>query len=178
MRSKPLQVANPQTLPQKQARKKLSFLSEQSKALKNALDIGYKKAAVGMYPRNMYTSENYNTVTVDANLVATQDTNLISISKGSLGDAPTIAAANVDNSNNVQVDYFTDGQTYPASTKVCLAVIAPNGRVRGVDTHAGTYSGLLAQATIQGAVVGDRVYIFAYDTVTLEVTNTAVAVLS
>lgn len=178
MRSKPLQVANPQTIPQQQARKSLGFLSEQAKALKNAIDIGYKKAAVNMYPRNLYTKDNYGTVTTDTNLNTTQNVNNIKISKGSLGDAPTIVDPNVNIAGLVQVDYTTDNQTYPSSVKVCMAVIASTGRVRGVNTNAGTYSNLLAEATIPGAVVGDRVYIFAYDTVTLEVTNSSVGTLA
>lgn len=178
MRSKPLQVANPNTLPQQKARKKLSFLSEQSKALKNALEIGYKKAAIGMYPRNMFTKENYSTVTVDANLNITQDVANLQLSKGGLGDTPSITTADVNGNGQVQIDYTTDNQTYPNSVRVCLAVVKPSGRVMGVVSDAGTYSGLLAEAQIQGAVTGDRVFIFAYDTVTLDVTNSAVAVLS
>lgn len=178
MRSKPLQVANPQTIPQQKARKKITFLSEQGKDLKNVLEIGYKKAATGMYPRNMFTKENYSTVAVDNNLAVTQTVANVKISKGSLGDAPTITAANVDNSFNIQVDYTTDGQSYPATVRAAIAVISSAGVVRGVNTNAGLYTNELAEARIQGAVVGDRVFIFAYDTVTLEVTDTSSQVLA
>lgn len=178
MRSKPLQVANPRTLPQRQARAKLAYLSEQAKKLKNALEIGFKKAASGMYPRNMYSSENYQTLSIDNDLIITQGLAGVKIAKGSLGDAPVIDSATCDNAGNIEIDYFTDNQNYPSTVKTCLAVIKSNGRVAGVSTNAGTYSTLTAAATIEGAQVGDTVYIFAYDTVTLEVTNSQSATLT
>lgn len=177
MRSKPLKVANPRTIAQQKTRKKISYLSEQAKALKNAIDIGYKKAALYMYPRNKFTSENYITLDIDNTLHITQNMQALQISKGGLGDKPTITSATVTVNNYVSVEYLTDDQVYPNTVKVVLAVIKSNGEVRGVEKNAGIYTSLHATATIQGASAGDSVYIFAYDEITMEVTNSSTEIL-
>lgn len=177
MRSKPLKVANPRTIAQQKNRKKISYLSEQAKSLKSAIDIGYKKAALYMYPRNKFTSENYLTLDVDNSLHVTQNVQALQISKGGLGDKPTLTNATVTANNYVSVEYLTDDQVYPNSVKVLLAVIKNNGQVVGIEKNAGVYTSLTATATIQGASAGDSVFIFAYDEITLEVTNSSTDIL-
>lgn len=166
IRSKPLVVANPRTIAQQQARVKLGVLSDLAKLYRTAINIGLKDEAGQMYPRNKFVQINYAAVEVDTSLVVTITYEDLFVAKGGNGTLTGVAAAK--GATDLVVTWTAIDFTPSTDEVICITY--SDGTIAGTRTRinaATASSGTYTQAA-SPAQVGDWVYIFMYNLVTLQ----------
>lgn len=178
IRSKPLEVHNPRTIPQQVARRTFSTLSKMAKKLNSVIEVGLGTAAVGMYPRNMFIMQSKEAITVDNNLAVTFVPAEVVLSLGSLGNAPTMGTVTDNNGGDITINFSTPGETFTSAEKVAVAVIDGNGVVLGNVVNAGNLNGGSVDINVSGAGAGDYVFIFGYNPTTGAVTDTSFKIIS
>ena len=95
MRTKPIEVHNPKTLPQRQQRSKFTLMIELSRMLLSFIRTGFKQGAVGMSQFNVFMKSNITNVITGIYPTYAIDFTKLLVTKGTLTGADGEAAAAV-----------------------------------------------------------------------------------
>ena len=96
MRTKPIEVRNPKTLPQKQQRAKFSLIVELARLIMGFVRVGFKQAATGMSQFNVFVQSNISTAISGVFPNYAIDFTKIIVSKGTLTRVDGGAASAAD----------------------------------------------------------------------------------
>ena len=161
MRTKPIEVSNPKTLPQKQQRLKFTLMVELARMFLGFIRIGFKQVAMGMSQFNMFMKSNiYDVITGVYPNYSIDFTKLI-VSKGTLtgADGGTVAAAATRKVNIGWNDNTGTGDALATDKAMQLAINYDKGAVLQ-DTASKTRADLSGVLTAPLSWVGDEVHVY------------------
>jgi hypothetical protein len=113
---------NSKTPKQQAVRSRFSELGSLAKAIGGLLLIGYKKQG-GQTGYNRFMGANYDTTSVDSDMVASIDFSKIEISSGGIAPLTGLALADTATGKTVSWTNNTDGNAALASDKVYVALV-------------------------------------------------------
>ena len=181
VRSKPLSVANPQTLAQRIQRARTTVNAKFAKAFSAAILIGFRIKQVGQSARSQALKANYpatfaDPVTAEGHLTFADAV----VSNGSMTPTPINTASATAGSASVSVTFptTTADASQASSDKMVLCVI--NGTTGTSAQSVGSKSrsdGLCSVSLPETVVAGDDIhfYLFAFSVSTSAVSDTAYA---
>lgn len=165
MRSKPLEVANPQTDAQMQQRSKLAVMVAFARQMMALIRVGFKEKAIGKSAYNAFVSENMNNgfLSFVAN-AWTINKPLLVIARGSLDVSDITQVTTTNNSNEIVVTYpaaATGNQS--ASDKLVIVVTADNGFCQSFGSNSRSDGSITLQFS-RNLVTGDALDIWYFFT--------------
>ena len=161
MRTRPIEVRNPKTLPQKQQRSKFALMVELARMFMGFIRIGFKQVAIGMSQFNMFMKSNiYDVITGVYPNYAIDFTKLI-VTKGTLmgadgGTAAAVAGHKVDIGWN---DNTGIGDALATDKALQLIINYDKGAVVQ-DTINKTRVDVASSLTVPASWVGDDVHVY------------------
>ncbi|HBX53563.1 MAG: hypothetical protein A2309_03325 [Bacteroidetes bacterium RIFOXYB2_FULL_35_7] len=161
MRTKPVEVRNPKTVPQKQQRTKFSLMVALARLIMGFIRVSFKQAATSMSAFNVFVKSNISTAITGAYPNYTVNFPNLIISKGTLTGADSgsaVAAAGkkvtiswLDNSGN------GDAQT---TDKAMMLIINNTKKAIVQDMINKTRVDLTSQFIVPASWVGDQVHAY------------------
>lgn len=139
LRTKPLTVANPNTLPQQKQRLKMSTVVGIMRQIQSTLKEAFNEVIAGITAPNAFVSNNMSAVSVNDSLVVTVDTEAMVFAKGTI--APAVGTAmdsTTENAFNVLFSNNSNGSTALATDVVNLAIIKSDGTVAAIFPTSNT----------------------------------------
>ena len=161
MRTKPIEVRNPKTLPQKQQRAKFSLIVELARLIMGFVRVGFKQAATGMSQFNVFVQSNISTAISGVFPNYAIDFTKIIVSKGTLtrvdGGAASAAAG-----KKIDVIWNDNSGNGDAQATDVAMVIAINNTKKTIvqDTLTKTRLDESLQLTAPASWVGDTVHVY------------------
>jgi hypothetical protein len=161
MRSKPVEVANPRTLLQKQQRSKFSLMVELSRMMLSFIRLGFKQVAIGMSQFNVFMKSNIKTVITGTYPNYAIDFTKLIVSKGTLSGADT-PEATAETGNKVVITWIDNsGNGDAEETDNALALIINyDKKAVKTDTISKTRGDELLQITVPASWIGDTVHVY------------------
>ncbi len=161
MRTKPIEVSNPKTVPQKQQRSKFTLMVALSRMFLSFLRIGFKQVATSMSQFNMFMKTNIREVISGAYPNYTIDFTKLKVSKGTLMgvDGGTAAAAAGRLVNIAWVDNSGTGDALETDKALQLVINYDKGAVLQ-DTSTKSRIDEAASLTAPLSWVGDDVHVY------------------
>lgn len=161
MRTKPMEVRNPKTLPQKQQRSKFALMVELSRMFMGFIRIGFKQVSIGMSQFNSFMKNNIYDVITGVYPNYTIDFTKLIVTKGTLtgadgGTAAAVAGHKVD-INWVDNSGNSDAQ---ATDKAMQLIINYDKKAIVQDTTNKTRVDVTSQLNVPLSWVGDQVHVY------------------
>ena len=161
MRTKPIEVHNPKTLPQRQQRSKFTLMIELSRMLLSFIRTGFKQGAVGMSQFNVFMKSNITNVITGIYPTYAIDFTKLLVTKGTLtgadgGAAAAVAAHKVD---IIWDDNSGNGDAL-ATDKAMGLIINYTKKAIVQDMTTKTRADEALELTVPLSWVGDQVHSF------------------
>jgi hypothetical protein len=161
MRSKPVEVANPKTLLQRQQRAKFSLMVELSRMFLSFIRTGFKQVAIGMSQFNVFMKSNIKTVITGTYPNYSIDFTKLIVAKGTLMGADT-PEATAETGNKVAIDWIDNSGNGDAEATDNALVLIINYDKKAVktDTISKTRVDELLEITVHASWIGDTVHVY------------------
>lgn len=165
MRSKPLEVANPQTDAQMKQRSKLAVLVMFARQLMIIIRIGFREKAIKQSAYNAFIKENMNNGFLSfVSSAWTANNPLLAIAKGSLDVTDLTSVSTSNGSSSVTVNYpATASGNQSLGDKLCVVVSTDDGAAQSIGSNT-REDGSVVLTFPRALVTGDvlNVYYFFY----------------
>lgn len=161
MRSKPVEVANPKTLLQRQQRAKFTLMVELSRIILSFIRLGFKQVAIGMSQFNVFMKSNIKEVIAGTYPNYSIDFTKLIVAKGTLTGADT-PEATAETGNKVAIVWIDNSDSGDAeATDNALALII-NHEKKSIktDTISKTRADELLEITVPASWIGDTVHVY------------------
>jgi hypothetical protein len=161
MRTKPIEVHNPKTLPQRQQRSKFTMMVALARMVMSFVRVGFKQVAVGMSQFNVFMKSNISTVITGVYPTYTIDFTKLIVSKGTLTgeDGGTAAAAAGRKVDFVWNDNSGNGDALATDNAMGLLINYTKKAILQ-DTTTKTRADEALQFIVPAAWVGDQVHVY------------------
>ena len=162
MRTKPADVRNPKTIPQRQQRNKFSLLVAVARMLMGFIRVTFKKAAVGMSPYNTFVKTNIANVVIGDYPNFTIDYSQMKVSKGSLKGVDD-GICSPDHGQVLNISWTDNsGNTVDAQPTDNVLILAINDTKNATvsDMASATRSDANVQITVPLSWVNDNVHVY------------------
>ena len=161
MRSKPVEVSNPRTLPQREQRAKFSLMVELSRKFLSFIRISFKQTAIGMSEFNSFMKTNISSVITGAYPDYEIDYPVLEVSKGTLTGAYGTSATAIAG-NTVTIDWADNTGTGDATgtDAALLLILNPNNPTIASNTTLKTRADGTYDMTVPVDWVGDDVHVY------------------
>jgi len=146
MRTKPIEVANPRTLKQREQRAKFSLMVELSRYILSFIRIGFKQVAIGMSEFNSFMKTNIKEVITGAYPAYTIDFTKLVVSKG--------------NKVNITWDENSGYGDALATDKAMILIINDTKKGVKADTTSRTREELFSLIEVPTSWIGDVVHVY------------------
>ncbi|MFH0895854.1 MAG: DUF6266 family protein [Bacteroidota bacterium] len=161
MRTKPIEVKNPKTIPQKQQRSKFALMVELSRMFLGFIRIGFKQVAIGMSQFNMFMKTNIYDVISGVYPSYTIDFTKLIVTKGTLTGADGAAAvAAAGHKVNITWNDNTGSSDALATDKAMQLIINYDKKTVMQDTTTKTRVDATSSLTVPLSWVGDEVHVY------------------
>lgn len=169
LRSKPIEVEQPNTDAQLVMRARMRLISKISKWVGAATRVGYARQAVGMYTRNYFIKENYDFLVGTNPEAITFNFEELTVAKGSLCVLHNVVAEKDGTNLIVTWEVFAD--VVSETWKVCIVLTTGEQLETRVYLEAADADALTKTFATTPYNVDDTVVIFAYDPTSLEASD-------
>jgi hypothetical protein len=161
MRSKPVEVANPKTLAQREQRAKFALMIELSRMMLNFIRIGFKQVAIGMSEFNVFMKSNIKTVITGTYPSYAIDFTKLIVAKGTLtgADNPEVVAAADHKVNITWVDNSGNGDAETTDNAMALIINDTKKTVK-MDTISKTRADEALVIEVPASWIGDSVHVY------------------
>jgi len=177
VRSKPLSVANPQTLAQRIQRARTTVNAQFAKAFSAAIQIGFRNKQVGQSARSQALKANYPATTADpVTAVGAMEFEDAVVAKGSMTTTPISTASATAGSAVVSVSFPSSVADASQSSNDSMALCVINGATGASVQSIGLLkrsSGSITASLPEAVQSGDEIhfYLFAYSVTTSAVSD-------
>ena len=161
MRTKPIEVRNPKTLPQKQQRSKFTLMVELARMFMGFIRTGFKQVAIGMSQFNVFVKSNISSVITGVYPAYSIDFTHLVVSKGTLtgADGETAGAVAGHKVDISWVDNSGNGDALATDNAMGLLINYTKKSIMQ-DSTTKTRVDEALQFTVPVSWVGDQVHAY------------------